>query len=160
MNNPYKTFERDRPEDWAERANCVGHPAQLFEYQEKDSPLTSGMTNKVRIAFNAHNFVKAEEVCIECPVFFECGENASTEDKFWTVRQGQAPGRLASDSNTSRRLGKARPKPGEPRTCQAGHFLPNGGRCMPCRREKNKIRQRAVRAAEKAAAAAAGDGVS
>lgn len=157
--NPFLAVESQSSSDWEERANCKGHPVELFEYQEKDSPLCVDMTWKQRVAFNAHNFVKAEEVCIECPVFFECGANASTEDKYWTVRQGETPGRFNTEADHLSKVGRPTSKPGEPRTCKAGHFLPQGGRCMTCKREKNTIRQRAVRAAEKEAARKAADGV-
>lgn len=148
--NPFVTIETPRSYEWEDLANCAGKPTELFEYQEKDSPLTKKMTWKQRAIFNQGNFEKAAEICIECPVFFECGANATEEDRFWTVRMGEAPGRFATEAEQASKIG--RPKRDGPRHCHRGHFIPDGGRCTECR----KINKRKHREAAKAAA----DGVS
>lgn len=168
---PANPFFRPDPKDhvqWEERANCKGKAFELFEYQEKDSPLCEGMVYKERMAFNTANFQLAEEICIECPVFFECGANATAEEKQWTVRAGEIPGRFVEESKRYNNVG--RPKgaknknypgrdaggqfaPKGPRVCQRGHDVPQGGRCPTCKRESNTIRQREYRAHAKKRAA-------
>lgn len=158
--NPFLTVEKEVGSEWASRANCKGKAFELFEYQEKDSPLTKDMKFKERLAFNYQNFELAAEICIECPVFFECGSSATTEDKYWTVRGGEPPKRFAIESEQLARSGRpkgSKSKPGAPRTCKRGHYLPTGGRCKTCKREQNTIRQREARRKAREAAA---DGVS
>ena len=158
--NPFLSPETVRSDEWEERANCKGKAFELFEYQEKDSPLTKDMSFKDRVAFNYQNFELAGEICIECPVMFECAKYASEQDKYWTVRGGEPPKRFEIEADqlarTGRPAGSTNSKPGAPRTCKRGHFLPNGGRCKTCKRDQNTIRQREVRKAAKAAS----DGVS
>lgn len=159
--NPFLTVETPSAHEWEERANCKGKAFELFEYQEKDSPLTKDMKFKERLAFNYQNFELASEICIECPVMFECLNSATAEDRYWTVRGGEPPKRFDIEAEqlakTGRPTGSKTVRPGEPRTCKRGHYLPNGGRCKDCKREQNTIRQREVR---RAAREAASDGVS
>jgi hypothetical protein len=122
----------DREPAWQEQANCKGKAFELFEYQEKDSPLAKGMSYRERLEFNDANFELAAEICIECPVFLQCGENATEEDRQWTVRAGEAPLRFADEKE-----GLGSPAA---RVCQAGHFLPDGGRCKMCKKEANRKR--------------------
>lgn len=157
--NPFLTADAPADSEWASRANCKGKAFELFEYQEKDSPLTKDMKFKERLAFNYQNFELAGEICIECPVFFQCGESATAEDKYWTVRAGEPPKRFDIESEQLARTGRptgSKAKPGAPRTCQRGHYLPTGGRCKTCKREQNTIRQREARRKAREAAA---DGV-
>jgi hypothetical protein len=148
--------------EWARRANCKGKAVELFEYQEKDSPLTKDMKFKERLAFNYQNFELAAEICIECPVMFECLNSATDEDRYWTVRGGEPPKRFDIEADqlarTGRSTGPAKPK--EPRTCKRGHYVPNGGRCMACKRHTNGILQKKTRAAAKAARVEGSDAVS
>lgn len=146
MNNPYTTEDILRPSEWAERAACKGKPFMLFEYQEKDSPLCTNMSQKVRVAFNDSNFEKAGEICIECPVFFECRANATELDKYWTVRGGEPPGRFAIEAEQMSKLGRPSASPTGPRTCNRGHFIPNGGRCMTCKNITRQARRDEARA--------------
>ncbi|UVK59139.1 WhiB family transcription factor [Streptomyces phage JPandJE] len=140
MTNPYLIPDAVGVlEQWQVSANCAGKAFELFEYQEKDSPLAKDMSNMERLAFNHANFELAAEICIECPVFFECGEHATTEDKYWTVRAGEAPERFAHEALQV----EGKSKPGQPRTCQRGHYLPQGGRCNPCKLEGMKARREA-----------------
>lgn len=162
-NNPFLYPEYDREPAWQEQANCKGKAFELFEYQEKDSPLTEGMKYKQRIAFNRTNFQLAEEICIECPVMLICGSSATAEEKMWTVRGGEIPTRFEEEAkrydNVGRPVGSRnknyagrdaggqfRKEPGD-RVCQRGHTVPGGGRCQTCKREGNTVRQRAYREA-------------
>lgn len=130
----------NQPDHWADKANCKGKAFELFEYQEKDSPLAAGMDFRERLEFNTTNFEMAAEICIECPVFFQCREAATEEDRRWTVRAGEEPTRFVNE----RVLGDDYKGPGKARTCQRGHFLEHGGRCNLCKnaamrkRRKNK----------------------
>lgn len=123
--------ERD---NWAEQANCRGKAFELFEYQEKDSPLVKGMTYRQRVEFNRSNFEQAEEICIECPVFFECKANAQESDRQWTMRGGEIPSRFDYEL----RSGEAQ---GGGRTCQKGHYTLAGGRCKACKSDAARIRR-------------------
>lgn len=130
----------DRPEVWQDQANCLDNTPELYAYQEVDSPLTAGMSFKERLEFNQTNFRLAEEICIECPVFLECGSSASDEEKFWTVRGGEPPARIHMDVNRYKNHG--RPKLGTVveggRLCGREHFVPGGGDCKECRKENNR----------------------
>lgn len=152
MTNPYLTPDSFTPPDqWQIKANCIGKAFELFEYQEKDSPLAKDMSFKARIAFNHANFELAADICIECPVFFECGENATLEDRTWTVRQGEPPIRFEAEAEHLSKLGRPSNNPGMPRTCQRGHFLPAGGRCNQCKLDGMKAKREARRAAREVA---------
>ena len=126
---------------WADRANCKGKAFELFEFQEKDSPLAAGMSFRERQEFNLTNFEIAAEICIECPVFFECKEKSTAEDRHWTVRAGEPPTRFRAET----------PADGG-RYCQRGHWLPEGGRCTTCKRDAMAKRRQNARL-DKAAAA-------
>lgn len=150
-NNPFLYPEYDREPAWEEKANCKGKAFELFEYQEKDSPLTDGMNFKERIEFNRVNFELAGEICIECPVMFECEKNASPTERYWTVRGGEPPGRFDEESKRYDNVGR---KPGSKnravasmsdRVCQRGHVVKGGGRCKDCKRTNNTARQRRIR---------------
>jgi len=121
----------NREDAWQEQANCKNKAFELFEYQEKDSPLAKDMNFQERQEFNVANFELAAEICIECPVFLQCKESASADDKYWTVRAGEMPGRFNSEL-----------PPEDPgRYCQRGHWLQAGGRCQFCKREAMKKRR-------------------
>jgi hypothetical protein len=152
--NPFLIPDTTSEDRWEERANCKGKAFELFEYQEKDSPLTEGMNFKERIEFNKVNFELAGEICIECPVFFECEKNASPQERYWTVRGGEPPGRFDEESkrydNVGRPPGAKNKQPRavaspSDRVCQRGHVVKGGGRCKDCKRANNTARQRRVR---------------
>lgn len=128
----------DRPDHWSDKANCKGKAFELFEYQESDSPLAKDMNFKQRVEFNKANFDLAEEICIECPVFFQCKEDAAEEDKFWTVRGGEPPARFAGDPERYAKNGRKPFAPGD-RTCGNGHFVPGGGKCKTCHSERQRL---------------------
>lgn len=138
------------PDHWADQANCRGLAYELFEYQEADSPLARDMTYEERLAFNAANFELAAEVCIECPVFFQCKDSANKDDLHWTVRAGEIPKRYNYDA----RMGpdgnggggyRTMWEDGVGRTCKRGHALPKGGRCWTCKREVRSAREKRAR---------------
>lgn len=138
------------PDHWADQANCRGLAYELFEYQEADSPLAKDMTYEERVAFNAANFELAAEVCIECPVFFQCKDSANKDDLHWTVRAGEIPKRYNYDA----RMGpdgnggggyRTMWEDGVGRTCKRGHALPKGGRCWTCKREVRSAREKRAR---------------
>lgn len=122
---------------WADQAQCKGKAFELFEYQEKDSPLAKGMTYRERLEFNTTNFELAAEICIECPVFFQCKEAATDEDRQWTVRGGEEPTRFQYE-----RAQGVLDSTGKGRTCQRGHYLEFGGRCKLCKREARRKAKR------------------
>lgn len=146
---------------WMEKANCQGMAHELFEYQEKDSPLCAGMKYTDRVNFNGANFQLAEEICIECPVMLICEEKATPEQRYWTVRGGNAPGRFDEESKRYENVGRPpgsknkKPRavaaPGD-RVCKRDHVVKGGGRCKTCKHENNVIRQRRVRAEARAKA--------
>jgi hypothetical protein len=140
--NPFLSGDNPSLEGWESRANCKGKPVELFEYQEKNSPLARDMSFAERLIFNDSNFKQAEEICIECPVFFECGATATEEDRTWTVRQGEMPGRFQAEAEAA----QGRPAKGAPRVCQRGHYQPNGGTCNRCRYDSNNKRRKERRA--------------
>lgn len=130
----------DKPEQWQDKANCRDKTLELFEYTEKDSPLAKGMNFKERMAFNQANFELAEQICIECPVFFECKDSATEDEKFWTVRGGEPPARYLLDPERYAKVGRpAGRKNGETadRMCKNGHEVKGGGDCKACRSESN-----------------------
>lgn len=128
----------DRPDQWQDRANCRDKTLELFEYTEKDSPLAKGMNFKERMAFNEANFDLAGEICIECPVMFDCKTNATIDEKFWTVRGGEPPARYLLDPERYANVGKPAAQPGVDRVCKRGHDVPGGGDCKICRSEANR----------------------
>lgn len=137
------------PDHWADRANCRGLAYELFEYQEADSPLVKDMTYEERLAFNAANFELAAEVCIECPVFFQCKEAANKDDLRWTVRAGEEPTRFFHEKRMGeggKGNGGDKWGGGVGRTCRRGHEVPKGGRCWTCKRQSRVARDRRVRA--------------
>lgn len=160
--NPFLHSAYDPNERWELKANCLGKAFELFEYQEKDSPLARGMSHKERMAFNSDNFYMASEICIECPVMLKCRSEATRVEKYWTVRGGEAPARhieeLSRYANVGRppgaknkvsNLPKWRKATGVDRVCQRDHLVKGGGRCPVCKREQNTARQREVRKAAK-----------
>lgn len=107
-----------QPEDWREKAHCVLFPKQWFEVIERGSPRAGDLDNAELAELNRSNFRQAEEVCIECPVMFPCGDAASAEDKAYTVRGGEWP------------------KGTQGPMCRQGkHVKPGPGRCLECKKE-------------------------
>lgn len=110
------------------------------------------MKMKERLEYNYRNFRRAEEICIECPVFFECGASASGDEKYWTVRQGEVPGRFATEkAHYERMLITGKPPANK---CARGHDKPEGKRCPTCKRATNDryyARVQALRARQEAA---------
>lgn len=144
--NPFLMADEEEDAGWASRANCVGQPADWFEYQEKDSPKAKGLDWKQRVLMNENNYRQAQEICIECPVFFECGRAATDEDKYWTVRQGEPSGRSVADAEHLSKVG--RPASTEDaRICHRGHFIPGRGRCNECRKINKKLQRERAKAA-------------
>lgn len=131
----------DRPDQWQDKANCRGKTLELFEYTEKDSPLAKGMKFNERMAFNVANFELAEEICIECPVMFECKDAATEDEKFWTVRGGEVPSRYLLDPDRYANVGRSAGGTNgvtQDRVCRNGHEVMGGGDCKQCRSEANK----------------------
>lgn len=158
MSHAYVTLDYQRPDHWSDQANCKGKAYELFEYQEKDSPLTEGMSFRERIEFNDANFFLAGEICIECPVMLTCLAEATSDEKYWTVRGGEVPGRFVAQmtayKNKGRPIGSKNKLPApklEPgdRVCTHGHLVKNGGRCKECKRASNARRMRESRAKSK-----------
>lgn len=139
------SYTKNNP--WQERAKCAGMAPEIFEYVEKQSPVAKGMSNGARLDMNIANAQLAEEICIECPVFFECGKAANDEDRRWTTRQGEMPGRLVSDIETRERNAGRDPKTGQrlDRTCDRGHLVLGGGRCKQCKADARKARRQAAK---------------
>lgn len=126
-----ENWSYNESDHWANKANCKGKAFELFEYQEKDSPLAKGMSFQERIEFNAANFELAAEICIECPVFFQCKSSATEDDRRWTVRGGEPPARFTHERSMGENAGTAR-------TCQRGHYIPAGGRCKACKQDARR----------------------
>lgn len=139
------------PVHWEEQANCKGKAFELFEYQEKDSPLAKDLKFKERLAFNYANFELAGEICIECPVMLQCRESADDLDKYWTVRGGEPPGRFYEEKKHYESLGRPMgyKTPEGDRVCQRGHLVPGGGRCKKCKIANNVAAQRERRRSAK-----------
>lgn len=131
-------------EYWESRANCGGAAYELFEYQDLDSPMTTGMDYRQRIAFNSMNFDRAIELCVECPVMLICGEKATDEEKYWTVRGGELPGRFHKEADKIGKLGRPKGGGGGPRICKRGHVAV--GQCVECKKILNANRKRRSRA--------------
>lgn len=80
---------------WEPRAKCLGRsdefelsdwpePEERFE-REPDPDYQDWINSERR------KFAESEEVCLNCPVFVQCQESASKEDKKWTMRAGEWP---------------------------------------------------------------------
>lgn len=145
QHNPFLFPDTTSQERWEESANCKGKAFELFEYQEKDSPLTDGMKYKQRIEFNRVNFELASEICIECPVMFKCEEAATPTERYWTVRGGHPPGRFDEEARRYDNVGGRVIAAPTDRVCKRGHVVKGGGRCKDCKRANNTERQRRVR---------------
>lgn len=149
-------------DEWKKQANCVGKATELFEYQEKDSPLAVGMNFRERLALNETNFQLAEDICIECPVMFVCRDKADDDEKFWTVRGGAPPKRYDEEKVrydfVGRKMGGKNAKPfkgaGKDRYCHVNHLVPGGGPCLTCKKARTADWQRRNRKALREAKAA------
>ena len=111
---------------WGQQANCIDEDPLLFEHSDDLS-----------IEESQANFDTATEICIECPVFFQCGESATDADRYWTVRAGMPPVRFMDGL----RRAEGTPTPrgaGVDRTCGHGHYVPGGGICRDCRSAINR----------------------
>ncbi len=109
-----------QPDDWREQANCVGYPPEWFEMIERGSPLSEGLSYAQLALLNRRNHQAAGEVCIECPVFFECRDSATEDDRNFTVRGGEPPG-------------------GRVPMCRSGkHEMSELGRCLECKKERRR----------------------
>ncbi len=138
-------YEPDHP--WTHDAKCRGMAYELFEYQETSSPLAAGMNFKERLDFNQANHALAEEICIECPVFFQCLDAAGATDRRYTVRGGEKPRALEADEDAwadGKHISPARGIKLKT-TCKFGHDRSQpGGRCRECRnQQKREYRARA-----------------
>jgi hypothetical protein len=143
--NPFLLADEERDAGWASRANCVGQPADWFEYQEKDSPKAKGLDWKQRVMLNDANYSEAEQICLDCPVFFECGAAADEMDKYWTVRMGERPGRAVADADHLAKVGRPS-SDAEARICHRGHFVPDRGRCGECRKINKRLQRERAKA--------------
>lgn len=116
----------DRAVVWQDSAACRGEPYQYFDYQESSTPLTEGMDFNERFEFNAANLDKGVDICMGCPVFITCGEEAECEDEKWTVRAGKYPMAFTSE--------KSRLEAGDSaKMCRKGHVKDGPGRCLQCK---------------------------
>lgn len=89
---------------WEPRVKCAENP-ELFEmswwpdipdYHKVDhwSPDRLPDTNHEFVDWvnmEKRKFEKAEELCLECPVFVQCGQTSNKNDRAWTVRAGAWP---------------------------------------------------------------------
>lgn len=126
--------------EWAPRAGCLGQP-QLFELSDWPEVEQSDERHPDFVDWvnmERRKFQKAENICLDCPVFVLCGKTATAEDKKWTMRAGQWPTILV----------KAEAAPAH--TCTAESHLPRrGGRLVPycgrCITVQNETRDRRKR---------------
>ena len=156
IRTPYESCDPGT-ERWQELANCAGKAFELFEYQERNSPLCREMNFEQRLDFNRANFELASEICIECPVMLTCLSEATAEERRWTVRGGEYPHRFTAELQVAQNLEAGRGD-GSDFICQRGHFVAGGGRCRTCKRERQNEWQQALRARKRAEKLA--DGVS
>ena len=112
MNSYDKLVRSLAPGGWVEHAKCAD--LQGDDTPEDFSWVESGPKEDAR-------FEKLiDTYCIECPVMFQCGEDASQEDIKWTLRGGMIP-------QKSTGMGRGRPKKGgillRDGKCRNGHLI-------------------------------------
>lgn len=142
MNNPTVSLTDITRQTWRSQANCIGR-AELFVISDKHSRNATGLDADELHELNRSNFEKAEEVCLECPVFVQCGESIPMNDPIrqWTFVAGEPPN-TQTDYNQPRLILRARNvitrsatpplEHGEPRLCKRGHASTVGDRCLFC----------------------------
>lgn len=69
-------------EMWRLQAACLGQAAELFELPEGDDYDKEHTTSLLEAG---------RKTCFTCPVISECGNTATDDDFFYTVRAGQFP---------------------------------------------------------------------
>lgn len=119
-------------EQWMDKANCVGENPNFFSVNEN-----------LTYEENKSNMDAGIEVCLECPVFMMCKEDAEPDDLVHTVRAGEYPSVFAATIEA-----KTKEK-----QCQRGHWHAPG-RCPECRamstaKANEKAKQRRAANAEK-----------
>jgi len=118
------------PDDWRLRGACVGMDPDLF---------IAGPTEH----FPA--MLEARKACLWCPVFKECGRSATAGDDEYALRAGRIP-----DEQSDRLRGRParrvtmldRGQCGEGHVLRSSDDLSGDGRCLTCRREKDRERKR------------------
>ncbi len=124
------SYEKDPT--WQEDAKCGSYPSEWFNVLDHDSPGMEGKSRRELLFLNLANYGLAEEVCIECPVFFQCKQDATEDDLKYTVRGGEKPTILTATN-----------------LCKSGrHELSEPGRCKECHAEI-KARYRAEQRARR-----------
>jgi hypothetical protein len=105
---------------WTEFALCRGEDP-FYEVQDS----TGGRLGREQVSA----LLKRADRCFDCPVFLRCHEEATAEDRWWTIRAGEMPGVAAAVmrdwENKAKKpapLPKSKPKE-EPTHCGRGHEL-------------------------------------
>lgn len=140
-------------DDWTPRALCLGK-SDLFELSEwPDDQSHPHYQSQIEdwVNVESRKFRKAEEICLECPVFMACHNSADRNDKDYSMRAGEWPAIL---SKTVQAPGYKCDLPSHGRE---GKLMPY---CQKCVRDTNRrrlsaketARRKALKAARKAAA--------
>ncbi len=119
-----------RESDWLKSAGCAEKDPNLFSVNERMS-----------YEENKANLEAGIEICMDCPVFVECWEDATPSDQYHTVRAGRMPEVFSTTMESKEGM----------KTCRRGHVHPPG-RCKECKKiadDARHLRQREARQAAK-----------
>jgi len=113
-------------DQWQRRAACVGEDPSIFHILAKEDPGCEDLSEVKRKALENSNFLKAEAICLKCPVRREClveGKriiSSSVEQETYTYASWSFRGGLPPTLSTPRANGRPA-KYVEGRPCPQGH---------------------------------------
>jgi Transcription factor WhiB len=90
--DPTKGSSRDYV--WSDDANCAGMDPEKFWISSPGDPEVEDLNHMQVNEYNKEKVIAAMAVCHGCPVREQCLKEATSGDRFWSVRGGEQPGRM------------------------------------------------------------------
>lgn len=82
---------------WVDDANCAGTDPEAFQVAERGDPEAGDLIGRRLLEYNRDKLEYAAQVCVNCPVRQTCLDESTAVDRYWSVRGGELPLRVAGE---------------------------------------------------------------
>lgn len=80
---------------WTDDASCADADPEAFQVASPGDPEADGLVGLKLAVFNRERLEYAAQVCESCPVRQKCLDEATAGDRYWSVRGGELPLKIA-----------------------------------------------------------------
>lgn len=82
---------------WVDDANCANTDPEAFQVADYGDPIAGDLKGKELLEFNRERLEYAARVCVDCPVKQTCLDESTAVDRYWSIRGGELPFKIAGE---------------------------------------------------------------